>query len=69
MYYRRNIFLPIQTMRIPKQGIVIIVAVIAGFIPGIILTNIILVPVICSIEQSEGRISKIGYEMRIQGAI
>ncbi|MBP3326946.1 MAG: hypothetical protein J6L77_11070 [Coprococcus sp.] len=40
------------------------VAVIAGFIPGIILTNIILVPVICSIEQSEGRISKIGYEMR-----
>lgn len=40
------------------------VAALAGFIPGIILTNIILIPVVCSIEQSENRISRIGYEMR-----
>lgn len=36
----------------------------AGFILGVILTNIILMPIVCSIERSESRISKIGYEMR-----
>lgn len=35
-----------------------------GFILGVILTNIILMPIVCSIARSESRISKIGYEMR-----
>lgn len=41
-----------------------VVAVVVGFIFGIFITDFILIPIMCSIRSSEGRINKIGYEMR-----